>query len=270
MSDFFNFTGRVALVTGAGQGIGRATALRLASHGAHVAVNDRSEETAARTVEEIRAAGHTAVALPADVSKGTDVDAMFAQLRQRFDRLDFLVNNAGISLYRPLLECTEEDWDAHVDVMTKGAFLTMRRAAPMMIEQQFGRIVNLGSYVAQLNCTTKYFGPYCAAKFGIIGLTQVAAQEWAPYVNVNAVGPGDVATDMMEGEWIQEGERRGIPPADVKDEYRRRLILAKFEEPDDIAQTIGFLCSPLSSHVTGAHVIVSGGLPYKAEPGQND
>ncbi|MCL2780970.1 MAG: SDR family oxidoreductase [Actinomycetia bacterium] len=270
MSDPFDFTGRVALVTGAGQGIGRATALRLAAHGARVAVNDRSAETAERTAREIQTAGGEAVALPADVSTSPAVDDMFARFAKSFDRLDFLVNNAGISLYRSLLDCTEEDWDAHIDIMAKGTFLTMRHAARMMIAQKFGRIVNLGSYVAQLNCTTKYFGPYCAAKFGIIGLTQVAAQEWAPHVNVNAVGPGDVATDMMELEWEQEGARRGVPAAVVKDEYRRRLILAKFEEADDLAQAIMYLCSPLAAHVTGAHFIVSGGLPYKAEPGQND
>ncbi|MGA8296443.1 MAG: SDR family oxidoreductase, partial [Acidimicrobiales bacterium] len=183
----------------------------------------------------------------------------------RFSRIDFLVNNAGISLYRPLVECSEEDWDAHLDVMAKGTFLMTRKVAPRMIAQQFGRIVNLGSYVAQTNCATKYFGPYCAAKFAVIGLTQVAAQEFAPYVTVNAVGPGDVATEMMEREWDQEGERRGIEPSAVKDEYRRRLLLGEFEAPENIADTIAFLCSPLAVHITGSHLIVSGGLPYKAE-----
>jgi len=123
--------------------------------------------------------------------------------------------------------------------------------------------VNLGSYVAQLNCTTKFFGPYCAAKFAIIGLTQVAAQEWAPHILVNAIGPGDVATEMMELEWQQEGARRGIPAADVKEEYRKRLILERLETPDDIAKVVAFLCSPLADQITGTHVIVSGGLPYK-------
>lgn len=129
----------------------------------------------------------------------------------------------------------------------------------------FGRIVNLGSYVAQPNCTTKYFGPYCAAKFAVVGLTQVAAQELAPHVTVNAVGPGDVATDMMELEWQQEGARRGADAAEVKDRYRRRLLLQEFEKPDDIAQAIAFLCSSQAGHITGSHLIVSGGLPYQAE-----
>jgi NAD(P)-dependent dehydrogenase (short-subunit alcohol dehydrogenase family) len=140
----------------------------------------------------------------------------------------------------------------------------MRRLAPAMMERGWGRIVNLGSYVAQMNCTTKFFGPYCAAKFAIVGLTQVAAQEFAPAVTVNAIGPGDVATEMMELEWVQEGGRRGIPAADVKEEYRKRLISGRFETPDDIAGGVLFLCSPLGDQITGSHLIVSGGLPYKS------
>ncbi|MGB9669087.1 MAG: SDR family NAD(P)-dependent oxidoreductase, partial [Anaerolineales bacterium] len=171
-----------------------------------------------------------------------------------------------ISLYRPILECSEEDWDRHINIMAKGTFLCMKAVAPYMLEKKWGRIINLGSYVAQLNCTTKYFGPYCAAKFAIIGLTQVAAQEWAPYILVNAVGPGDVETEMMEREWFQESNKRNIPKEVVKDEYRRRLLLQRFETPNDIAGVVLFLCSSLADQITGSHLIVSGGLPYLAKP----
>jgi len=262
METILDLSGKVALVTGAGRGIGRGIALRLASHGADIAVNDLDPATAERTVKEVRELGREAIAVPADVSDGVQVKQMVDQAAARFEHLDILVNNAGISLYRPILDCSEEDWDRHVDIMAKGTFLCMQQVAPLMLAQKWGRIINLGSYVAQFNCTTKYFGPYCAAKFAIIGLTQVAAQEWAPHILVNAVGPGDVETEMMEQEWIQEGERRGISAADVKEEYRRRLILERLEQPDDIAKVVAFLCSPLADQVTGAHVIVSGGLPY--------
>lgn len=262
METILDLSGKVALVTGAGRGIGRGIALRLASHGADIAVNDLDPTTAQRTVKEVRELGREAIAVPADVSDGVQVKQMVDQAAARFEHLDILVNNAGISLYRPILDCSEEDWDRHVDIMAKGTFLCMQQVAPLMLAQKWGRIINLGSYVAQFNCTTKYFGPYCAAKFAIIGLTQVAAQEWAPHILVNAVGPGDVETEMMEQEWIQEGERRGISAADVKEEYRRRLILERLEQPDDIAKVVAFLCSPLADQVTGAHVIVSGGLPY--------
>ncbi|HUC13769.1 MAG TPA: SDR family NAD(P)-dependent oxidoreductase [Acidimicrobiales bacterium] len=261
----FDFSGRTVLVTGAGRGIGRATACLLAGYGCEVVVNDLHEETAARTAAEIVAGGGKATAIAADVSSAAQVRELAGSALASLSHVDFLVNNAGISQYRAILDCSEGDWDAHLDVMAKGTFLMVNAFAPGMVARRFGRIVNLGSYVAQVNCTTKYFGPYCAAKFAIVGLTQVAAQELAPYVNVNAVGPGDVATEMMELEWQQEGGKRSLDPNVVKDEYRRRLLLGEFEKPEDIAGTIAFLCSPLADHITGSHLIVSGGLPYKAE-----
>jgi meso-butanediol dehydrogenase/(S,S)-butanediol dehydrogenase/diacetyl reductase len=264
MSETIDLTGRRALVTGAGRGIGRGIALRLARAGADVAVNDLDAATAERTRHAVEALGRRSVALPGDLARTDEVHAVCNGAVEALGGVDILVNNAGISLYRAIVDCTEDDWDAHLDIMAKATFLTMRRLAPGMMERGWGRIVNLGSYVAQLNTVTKYFGPYCAAKFAIVGLTQVAAQEFAPHVTVNAIGPGDVATEMMELEWIQEGERRGIPAAEVKEEYRRRLILGEFEGPDDIASGVLFLCSPLADHVTASHLIVSGGLPFKA------
>jgi NAD(P)-dependent dehydrogenase (short-subunit alcohol dehydrogenase family) len=257
-----DFSGKVALVTGAGRGIGKGVALRLATHGANIIVNDINTESAEKTAKEVRDMGRKSMAIAADISKTVEIDRIFDTFMKEFGRLDILVNNAGISMYRPILECSEEDYDRHLNIMTKATFWSMKRAAPIMMKQQWGRIINLGSYVAQLNCTTKNFGPYCAAKFGIVGLTQVAAQEFAPYVLVNAVGPGDVATEMMELEWVQEGEMRGMPAADVKEIYRKRLLLQRFETPDDIARIVTFLCSPLGDQVTGAHIIASGGLPY--------
>lgn len=259
----YDLQGRTALVTGSGRGIGRATALRLAREGADVIVVDLNADNATRTAGEIEQLGRKSLAVQGDVSTHEGVDTILAQVFEHFDQVDILVNNAGISRYKPILESTDQDWDQHVDIMAKATFLLMRALAPGMIERKWGRIVNLGSYVAQFNCVTKYFGPYVAAKFAIVGLTQVAAQEFAPYVTVNAVGPGDVATDMMEIEWQQEAERTGSTAAEVKDLYRKRLILEEFEGPDDIANAIVWLCSDQAKHVTGAHQIVSGGLPYK-------
>jgi len=260
--DPLDLHGRVALVTGAGRGIGKAIALRLAEHGADVAGNDLDPATAERTAVEVRSLGRRSAAAPGDVSKAHDVDGIVSSTESALGPIDILVNNAGISLYRPIADCTEEDWDRHVDIMAKGTFLTMRRVAPGMMVRGWGRIVNLGSYVAQMNCVTKYFGPYCAAKFAVVGLTQVAAQEFAPAVTVNAVGPGDVDTDMMAREWDLEGARRGLPPEQVKEEYRERLMLGRFEAPSDIAGAVLFLCSNLADQVTGSHLIVSGGLPF--------
>jgi meso-butanediol dehydrogenase/(S,S)-butanediol dehydrogenase/diacetyl reductase len=254
--------GRRALVTGAGRGIGRAIALRLAGDGADVVVNDLDAATVTATADAIAALGGRSAAAVGDLARTSDVLAVCDAAEAALGGIDILVNNAGISLYRAIVDCTEDDWDAHLDIMAKATFLTMRRLAPAMMERGWGRVVNLGSYVAQVNCTTKYFGPYCAAKFAIVGLTQVAAQEFAPAVTVNAVGPGDVDTAMMAREWDLEGARRGMPAADVKEEYRRRLLLERLERPDDIAGAVAFLCSPAADQVTGSHLIVSGGLPY--------
>jgi NAD(P)-dependent dehydrogenase (short-subunit alcohol dehydrogenase family) len=266
MSIGWDLGGRTALVTGAGRGIGRGIALALADAGADVVVNDLDPQTCRRTADDVAAAGVRSSAVVADLSKTADVEALCDRAEAAFGRIDILVNNAGISLYRPIAECTEEDWDLHLDIMAKASFLTMRRFGPKMAAAGWGRIVNLGSYVAQMNCVTKYFGPYCAAKFAIVGLTQVAAQEFAPNVTVNAVGPGDVATEMMEREWDLEAGKRGVPSADVKEEYRKRLILGRFEEPADIAKAVMFLCGPLGDQVTASHLIVSGGLPFKVSP----
>jgi meso-butanediol dehydrogenase / (S,S)-butanediol dehydrogenase / diacetyl reductase len=233
VSETIDLSGRRAMVTGAGRGIGRAIALRLARAGADVAVNDVDRATAERTAAEITAIGRRTVALPGDISRSDEVHAACDGAVEALGGVDILVNNAGISLFRAIVDCTEEDWDRHLNIMAKATFLTMRRLAPAMMERGWGRIVNLGSYVAQLNTVTKFFGPYCAAKFAIVGLTQVAAQEFAPAVTVNAIGPGDVATEMMEAEWVQEGERHvrrgregGIPspphPRQVRGPGRHR------------------------------------------------
>jgi meso-butanediol dehydrogenase/(S,S)-butanediol dehydrogenase/diacetyl reductase len=260
-----DLSGKKALVTGAGQSIGKAIALRLARYGADVGVNDVHRGNAEQTAEEIRGLGRESCVLVADVSKTREIDAMFDAFIERFGTIHILVNNAGIADNRPILDSSEEDWDRHVDIMAKGTFWCMKRAAPHMLEQKWGRIVNLGSYVVQLNCNTENYAPYCAAKSAIVGLTQVAAQEWAPHILVNAVGPGDVETAMMEREWRQAGERLGVPASQVKEEYRKRLILGRFQKPDDIARAAAFLCSALADQVTASHLIVSGGLPFARE-----
>jgi NAD(P)-dependent dehydrogenase (short-subunit alcohol dehydrogenase family) len=224
------------------------------------------EERAFRTASEVTDLGRKSTAVVADVSQPKDVARMVEDALAAFGHVDIAVNNAGISLYRPILDCSEQDWDRHMDIMAKGTFLVTKAVAPQMLDRGWGRIVNLGSYVAQMNCVTKYFGPYCAAKFAVVGLTQVAAQEFAPHVTVNAVGPGDVDTDMMAKEWELEGDRRGIRASEVKEEYRSRLLLGRLEQPSDIAGAVVFLCSSLANQVTGSHLIVSGGLPFTAKP----
>ncbi len=141
----FDFAGRRALVTGAGRGIGRATAALLSQCGCVVGVNDRDEAGSAATVESIVAAGGQAVALPGDVGEPSSVRRIVAAALEHLGGVDFLVNNAGISRYKPITECSDADWDEHVDVMAKGTFLMIREVGPLMTAAGFGRIVNLGS-----------------------------------------------------------------------------------------------------------------------------
>ena len=198
MSEIIDLSGRRALVTGAGRGHrpgDRPAACRGGRGRRRQRPWTRRPPRGPRPrCRGARPAGRAAVG---DLSRTADVHAVCDAAEAALGGIDILVNNAGISLYRSIIDCTEDDWDRHLDIMAKATFLTMRRLAPAMIERGWGRIVNLGSYVAQVNCTTKFFGPYCAAKFAIVGLTQVAAQEFAPAVTVNAVGPGDVDTEMM-------------------------------------------------------------------------
>ena len=196
----------------------------------------------------------------------SDVDAAVQLVHDAWDAfggLDCLVNNAAVGKRKLVTDHTAED----LDVVMRTNFMSPIRmnlaVLPRMLERGSGTIVNVASGGGRFGIVHE--SAYCAAKFAVVGLTQVAAQELAPYVNVNAVGPGDVATEMMEREWEQEGQRRGIGAGDVKEEYRRRLLLGDFEMPREIARAIAFLCSPWANHITGSHLIASGGLPYRAE-----
>ena len=257
-----NLSHKVALVTGAGQSIGRGIALELAKHGASIAVNDINELTAEKTANEIKETGIEAISVVADVSKIEEVNNMVDSAMKHFNKIDILINNAGIAHNKPMLDYTEDLWDLHLNIIAKGTFLCMNKVAPIMLANKWGRIINIGSYLAQFNVYSKWYGPYCAAKAAVIALTQVAAQEWAPDILVNAVGPGDVETEMMEKEWQEAADRLDVPKEKVKEEYRSRLILRRFEKPSDISKVVLFLCSPLANQITGSHLIAGGGLPF--------
>ncbi|MBA2481579.1 MAG: 3-oxoacyl-ACP reductase FabG [Planctomycetes bacterium] len=249
-----DLSGTVALVTGASQGLGEATALMLHRAGASVAVNFwddpaganrlRAEAVVARMDAQDLSA-RRAVAIPADVRRPAEVAAMVAAAIARFGRLDIVVNNAGILRDRTLKNMSDDEWQAVIDTNLTGVFNVCKAAAPVLADG--GRIVNLASIAASLG----FFGQanYAAAKAGVGGLTRVLARELAKRaITVNAVAPGVVLTDM--GATIPEAERARM---------LAQVPLARFGEPDDIAGVILFLCSRLSGYITGQTIHVSGG-----------
>lgn len=241
--------GKRAIVTGGGNGIGRASALRLAGEGAAVAVADRDEAAAAATVAAIAQAGGRGLAVPVDVTRRAEVEALVERVRAAWGGVDILLNNAGGSLTSHFLDLEEDEWDRVVDLNLKAAYLCSRPVARLMVEQRAGRIVNVTSNYGVTGSGVR--AHYSAAKAGIIGLTKAMALELAPYgITVNAVGPGPTGTERVRGHYTPEAwaERgRGIP-------------LGRCGEPEDIADAVLFLASDRARYITGQTLHVNGGL----------
>jgi len=241
--------GRVAVVTGASRGIGKAIALHLADLGAQVVVNYRTQaEAAAAVVQKISAAGGAAEAIAADVASVDDVGRLFERTLARFQRCDILVNNAGIVRDNLLLRLDAADFDAVVDTNLKGAFLCARAAVKPMLRQRYGRIVNVSSVVGI------YGNPgqtnYAAAKAGLIGLTRALAKEiGSRQITVNAVAPGFIETDITASL-----------PDSTRTALLERIAVGRLGTPDDVAGLVGFLCTPAASYITGQVIAIDGGL----------
>jgi 3-oxoacyl-[acyl-carrier protein] reductase len=248
------FDGRVAIVTGAAQGIGAATALRLAAEGASVAVLDITEERGGETVAAVTAAGGKAVPVSCDVANSASVAEAVDRVAVALGPVEILVNNAGVTRDNLLHKMTEEEWDLVVDVSLKGAFLMSQAAQRYMVEARYGKIVNLSSRSARGN---RGQANYSAAKAGIQALTATMAIELGPYnINVNAVAPGYVATAMTAAA----AARLGMEPAEAARAMAEQTPLRRVAEPGDIASVIAFLASDDARHITGETIYVTGGL----------
>jgi len=241
--------GRVALVTGASRGIGRATAVALAGAGMRVAVGYATDEDAAgATAEAITAAGGEAIVAAIRVEDPEAVDAAFRSIEAGLGPVEVLVNNAGVTADGLVVRMTDDAWQRVLAVDLTGAFHTIRRATPKMMRARFGRIVNVSSVVAHVGGAGQ--ANYGAAKAGLLGLTMCAAREWAKYqLRVNTVGFGVVETPMTET----------IRSEKFRETYLAQIPLGRWAQPDEVAQPVCFLLSDASSYITGQHISANGG-----------
>lgn len=242
-------TGKVALVTGASRGIGRAVALRLAQCGAKIAVNYAGNQAAAEEVKQmIEANGGEAILVQADISSAESVDTMVASVMEAFGRIDILVNNAGITRDTLLMRMKESDWDAVIQTNLTGVFYVTKAVAKIMMKQRAGKIVNMSSVVGLMGNAGQ--ANYAAAKAGVIGFTKSMARELAGRnITVNAIAPGFIATDMT-----------AVLSDKVKEDLATKIPLGRMGEADDIANAILFLVSDSASYITGQTLNVDGGM----------
>lgn len=241
--------GKCAIVTGAAKGIGKAIALKLASLGANIVLNYRSsEEKAIETENEIKALGVEVLRVKGDISNISDVENLINSAKEKFGKIDIMVNNAGITKDTLILRMKEEDFNSVIDVNLKGVFNCLKTITPVMVRQKSGKIINLSSVVGiagnagQVN--------YAASKAGVIGMTKSLAKEiGARGITVNAVAPGFIETDMTEvlGEKFKEETKKAIP-------------LKRLGKPEDVANVVAFLASEDADYITGQVIQVDGGM----------
>lgn len=248
------FSGKVALVTGAGQGIGRATALRFAREGADVAIVDINPETAAQVTQEVTALGRKALTVVADVTAVADCEGMVRETVQTLGQLDIVFGNAGVSGGDLVAEMTPEQWDRVIRVNLRGVFLTCKFSIPALIESGGGAIVTMASSMAGWDTTTTG-AAYMASKEGVAGLTKSLALQLGGYgIRVNAICPGVIKTrlsfrpGMSEAEWEAAYAR-----------FARRIPLRRVGQPEDVAATVAFLASDDARHITGSALLIDGG-----------
>ncbi len=262
---------KIAIVTGAGQGIGKGIALRLAGEGAAVVVAEYNSQTANAVAAEIETRGGRARPYPIDVSGAEAVRRLVQDIVEAFGRIDILVNNAGVMQTKPLLDVTRDDWDQVVAVNERGLFFCLQAVAAQMIaqvpeevktagraERSYGKIVNLSSISGRRG--RPLAAHYAASKAAVISITQSAALALAPYnINVNAVCPGVVPTPMWQQIDLDRARLSGLRPGEAMASFIDAIPLRRAATPEDIAAAVAFFCSPDSDYVTGQTLNVDGG-----------
>jgi len=253
--------GKIALVTGAGRGMGRAISLQLAEAGANIAVSDIDAGTAEDTAVAVKQLGRESIAVPADMGSVGDIDRMIRQAKDAFGRIDIVVNNAGVTKYLDIMDVEEEDWDRIHRVNAKGVFFCMQRAAKELIAQgQGGRIINIASIAGKGYSGTSN-AAYAASKGAVISMTHIAALQLGRYdINVNAICPGSTLTTMAEETMAGRSEVSGQSMQELAEARDARIPIGRPNEPEDIAAMAVFLAGPGGRNITGQAINVDGGL----------
>lgn len=245
---------RVAVVTGAGSGIGRAIARALAAEGAIVVATDIDPALARATIDEISGA----YCLPLDVTSINAARSVVQQVETTVGPIEILANNAGVSTMGPIWELTERDWDFNFDVNAKGVFVVTQAVLPGMMARKRGSIVNTASMAGKKG--VPLLAHYAASKWACIGFTKSAAVELGPYgIRVNCVCPGYVATSMQERELVWESEARGMSVDEVISEYIAKTPLGRMQTAEDVGRVVAYLASDESDFLTGAAIDITGG-----------
>jgi NAD(P)-dependent dehydrogenase (short-subunit alcohol dehydrogenase family) len=248
-SDDVNVQGKIALVTGAARGIGRACALALAEAGADIALGLKDEHNDHGLVKEIEAMGRKALRLQMNISKMKEIHAAFEKINNHFERVDIVVNNAGVAPENLIENVTERDYDYTVAVNLKGTFFVSQAAGAIMIKQNYGRIINISSQAGFVALPGE--SVYCMTKAGIAHLTKCCAVEWGKYnITVNAVAPTFIYTPGTEEYLANE---------DSKKQVLSKIVLGRIGEPKDVANAVLFLASPAAALITGTTLLVDGG-----------
>lgn len=264
--------GKVAIVTGAGQGLGKGIALRLGGQGAYVVVAEYNQESASTTAQEIESLGYRALPYLIDVADVTAVRKMVGDVVVKLGHIDILVNNAGVVQIKPMMELTEEEWDRIININQRGLFFCLQVVAEQMIRQMpatakdtcrsphsFGKIVNISSVAGRSGRPLATH--YAASKAAVLSITKSAALALAPYhINVNAVCPGVVPTPMWEEIDQTRAQMEGLQPGESIRQFIESIPLKRAATPEDIAAAVAFLVSPDSDCITGQALNVDGGL----------
>src|SRR3989440_5073804 len=250
-------SGQVAIVTGAGRGIGRATALELATMGADIVVAELDREGAERTAAEVKGLGRRVSVVRTDVTSRTDLKAMAERARAEFGRIDILINNAGIYRAALPLDVTEEHWDAIMNVNAKAVFFATQAVLPTMIAQKHGAIVSLASMAGKIGSRNNL--PYNASKAAVISMTKsLALAHAADGIRVNCVCPGFVETDMWTAVSRELSVITGRSPEQFNAARRAQVPLGRMERAEDVANVIAFLASPRAEYMTGQAISIDG------------